>query len=460
MVKFYNIKLGEVCDILNGDRGYNYPSPKDFVEFGIPFINAGCISGTSIKFDNVDYISEDHYNRLSGAKIKKGDILFCLRGSLGKYALIEFDKGAPASSLAVLRAYASRLNSHFLLHTLGSDIITNQISMQNSGSSQPNLSAESVKEFVIPLPEIFEQNVIAETLSDVDNLIASLRKLINKKKSIKQGVMQELLTGKRRLAGFNGVWEKKYFGEIFEFMPTNALTREQIGTVGTVKNIHYGDVLTKYGAWLDADDRTIPVITDESLINKYSSASYVRSGDVIIADTAEDNTVGKAVEIINVNTRMLSGQHTMLCRPQEKFAERFLGYYINSVDFHNQMIPYITGIKVSSISKASLVLLEMDIPPVEEQETIVQILSDMDEEIEQLEKRLAKYQQIKQGMMQELLTGHIRLVESEEKSQNKTQIIKEPVSQNHNQHFDDAVMIAGIVNAFYSDKYPLGRKKL
>lgn len=218
--------------------------------------------------------------------------------------------------------------------------------------------------------------------------MTSLQKLIDKKKVIKQGTMQELLTGKRRLLGFDQIWEKKFFGDVFEFMPTNSLTREQMGAVGTVKNIHYGDILTRYGAYLDADDSTIPAIIDENLVGKYNNTAYVQSGDIIIADTAEDNTVGKAVELIHVKCRMLSGQHTMLCRPRGKFAERFLGYYINSVDFHDQMIPYITGIKVSSISKASLLSLEMYIPPVEEQTAIAQILTDMDNEIEQLEKNL------------------------------------------------------------------------
>lgn len=359
------------------------------------------------------------------------------------YVLSEFDK--------VIGRY---LYYYFKMNFL------KEVEKYTAKSSVDSVRRDMIANMRVPIPGTGEQAVIAESLSDIDNLIFSLQKLINKKKSIKQGTMQELLTGKRRLAEFNEIWKSKFFGDIFEFMPTNALTREHMGTVGTVKNIHYGDILTKYGAWLNADDRIIPVITDENLINKYSSASYVRSGDIIIADTAEDNTVGKAVEIINVNTKMLSGQHTMLCRPQEKFAEKFLGYYINSTDFHNQMISYITGIKVSSISKTSMALLEMNIPPVEEQEAIAQILSDMDEEIEQLEKKLAKYQLIKQGMMQELLTGHIRLVESEEQSQIKTQNIKEKPSRNHNQHFDDAVMIAGIVNAFYSDKYLLGRKKL
>lgn len=150
----------------------------------------------------------------------------------------------------------------------------------------------------------------------------------------------------------------------------------------------------------------------------------------------------------------------MLCRPKVTFAPKFLGYYMNAGCFHNQMLPFITGIKVSSISKANISTLVLKYPTlVEEQQAIAQVFSDMDNEIAQLEKKLAKYQQIKQGMMQELLTGRIRLVDADRKEQPKTQILQERQPA-HNQHFDDAVMIAGIVNAFYSEKYPLGRKKV
>ena len=104
----------------------------------------------------------------------------------------------------------------------------------------------------------------------------------------------------------------------------------------------------------------------------------------------------------------------MLCRPKVTFAPKFLGYYMNAECFHNQMLPFITGIKVSSISKANISTLVLKYPTlVEEQQAIAQVFSDMDEEIAQLEKKLAKYQQIKQGMMQELLTGRIRLKEGE-----------------------------------------------
>ena len=200
MLKFEMSELGEVCTVFNGDRGINYLSDSDFVNYGVPFINAGHIKDGKIDFSKMDYISEDHYQRMGGAKLKRDDIVLCLRGSLGKYAIISKDDGAPASSLAVLRSNKGKLEYRYLIQLLGSQVISNQINTENNGSFQPNLSASSVKKFLIPLPSTEEQTAIAEALSDSDGLITSLEKLIAKKKAIKQGAMQELLIiGKSQL---------------------------------------------------------------------------------------------------------------------------------------------------------------------------------------------------------------------------------------------------------------------
>ncbi len=364
-----------------------------------------------------------------------------------------------ASEHAIVVTPKAKTDIKFMSYVLY-DMNLNQYS---ESSAQPGLSVKKILELEYPISKSKEeQSAIAEALSDVDVLISSLQKLIEKKKAIKQGTMQELLNGKKRLPGFSGQWDEKLFGELFDFFQTNAFTRDQMTDTGTIQNIHYGDILTKYGACLDMSNTAVPYLLETVSVKKYSESSYARNGDVIIADTAEDNTAGKCVELVNVRGKVLSGQHTMLCRPKLFFAPKFLGYYMNSEYFHDQMLPFITGIKVSSISKANVSALILKYPSsVDEQEAIADVISDMDSEIEQLEKKLVKYQQIKQGMMQELLTGRIRLVNAEGNEQPKTQVVQETQPKPaHNQHFDDAVMIAGIVNVFHSPKYPLGRKKV
>lgn len=439
---------------------------SNFVSSGVPVLNGYNVSQIMLidKFQN--FVTPKKAKELKKAVAHRGDIIVTHRGTIGQVSYIP-DSSAYSEyviSQSQFRVHFNdkRVNSHFLVSYLLSPIGQKYLLETKGHTGVPALAQPTTnfRRLWIPLPEIAEQVAIAEALSNVDSLISSLQKLIEKKKAIKQGAMQELLTSKKRLPGFSTEWSQATFGDLFDFLPTNAFTRDQMTDTGTIQNVHYGDILTKYGACLDMANTDVPYLLETVSVRKYSESSYAREGDVIIADTAEDSTVGKCVELVNVHGKVLSGQHTMLCRPKATFAPKFLGYYMNAECFHNQMLPFITGIKVSSISKANISTLVLKYPTlVEEQQAIAQVFSDMDNEIAQLEKKLAKYQQIKQGMMQELLTGRIRLVDADRKEQPKTQILQERQPA-HNQHFDDAVMIAGIVNAFYSEKYPLGRKKV
>ena len=278
------------------------------------------------------------------------------------------------------------------------------------GSGQPLITGSLLKNIELYAPSKESQKQIADMLSDIDIFISTVQKQLAKMNAIKQGAMQELLTGKKRLPGFSGEWKNFVFGELFDVIPNNAFTRAQMSDGGKVKNIHYGDILTKYGAYIDADSDTIPYIAKEVDLSRFSERCYLQSGDIVMADTAEDETVGKALEVINVCRPVLAGQHTLLCRPRVEFAEKFLGYYLNSACYHDQLLPFIVGTKVSSISKASVAQTKLIVPELEEQQAIAEILSNMDEEIHALEEKLEKYRQVKQGMMQQLLTGKIRLI--------------------------------------------------
>ncbi len=201
-------------------------------------------------------------------------------------------------------------------------------------------------------------------------------------------------------------WECSTFGVLLRFLPTNTLAREFLGDKGNIKNIHYGDVLIKYGNTLDAEHTHIPYI-DESKLPAYRPKNFAKDGDIIIADTAEDETVCKATELWNVGQmKIVSGLHTMWCRPQSGvFAIKYLGYFINSSTYHNQILPLIQGIKVSSVSKRDIQQTWVLIPPLAEQHAIASALTSIDNLIASLDKQIAKTQSVKQGAMQQLLTG-------------------------------------------------------
>lgn len=206
-------------------------------------------------------------------------------------------------------------------------------------------------------------------------------------------------------------WEILLLNGNFDFFQNNTYARNCLNpSKGVVQNIHYGDVLVKFGAILDCDRDDIPFVNPEIPIN--FAKRLVQSGDIIIADTAEDNTVGKAIEVVNVgNKKVVSGLHTVFVRPHSGlFSERFLGYFINSAVYHDQLLPFIVGTKVSSVSKGALQETSVLRPPLPEQRAIASALSDVDGYIAALERLIAKKRNIKQGAMQELLTGRRRLL--------------------------------------------------
>lgn len=158
-----------------------------------------------------------------------------------------------------------------------------------------------------------------------------------------------------RFKGFTDDWEQRELGEILDFsLKTNSLSRSMLNyEEGELKNIHYGDILMDYGPILNFKTDTIPYIT-EGKVEEFTS-QLLMNGDVVFADAAEDESVGKAIEINGLEEQCLvSGLHTIVGRPTIKFAERFLGYYINSNSYHNQLLPLMQGTKVSSISKTTL----------------------------------------------------------------------------------------------------------
>lgn len=148
---------------------------------------------------------------------------------------------------------------------------------------------------------------------------------------------------------------------------------------GGAQNIHYGDILVKFGEYIDATKEQLPYITDDTIISKFSK-SYLQDGDIIIADTAEDSTVGKCTEIVSSQGKtLIAGLHTMAFRPVEQYASKFLGYYLNSDAFHKQLIPLMQGIKVTSISKSAMQNTDMIVPnSIDEQMKIGECFCNLD----------------------------------------------------------------------------------
>ncbi|WP_145996037.1 restriction endonuclease subunit S [Lachnoclostridium edouardi] len=212
---------------------------------------------------------------------------------------------------------------------------------------------------------------------------------------------------KLRFPGFDEPWENRKFSSVFSFLQNNTLSRSELDTAGKVLNIHYGDVLIKYGSVLDASDQTIPYIVPG---NESPNYVHLQDGDVVIADTAEDETVGKTTEIYNVlGSKIEAGLHTIPCRPMIPFAPKYLGYYMNTSCYHKQLIPLMQGIKVLSVSKGNISKTEISAPnSLEEQKKISSLLYLLDQRAAIQSKIIEALKKYKRGVVRSLLSPEDR----------------------------------------------------
>ena len=206
-----------------------------------------------------------------------------------------------------------------------------------------------------------------------------------------------------RFAGFTDPWEQRKFGDCFEFLKSNTLSRAGLnGENGTARNVHYGDILIKFGDCLDGERSDLPFITDDTVLPKYAG-SILREGDVIFADTAEDETAGKCVELRKLPKEpTISGLHTIPARPRFPFGTGYLGHYLNSDAYHRQLLPLMQGIKVISVSKAALQDTQVRFPGLSEQSAIGAALNEIDSLITLHQRKYDKLVIFKKSMLEKM----------------------------------------------------------
>ena len=238
----------------------------------------------------------------------------------------------------------------------------------------PSYNAGDVESMGIYLPSLFEQEQIGAFFKLLDNLIT----LHQRKCVFLFGFFQAVISMIFTASTFS--WEQRKFDEVFDCtVPNNTLSRAELSyDEGTVLNVHYGDVLIKYGSVLDVQKDDIPRIPHRC--REDFNGALLQDGDVIIADTAEDETTGKACEIGNLQgSAIVSGLHTMVCRPRNRMALGYLGYYLNSNAYHHQLLPLMQGIKVLSLSRSNIQKTSVSYPiAVKEQQLIAYYFSQLD----------------------------------------------------------------------------------
>jgi type I restriction enzyme S subunit len=372
------VRLLNVANLYNGDRGKNYPSKKDYQITGIPFINAGALVDGQLEPKEFNYISEEKYNALGAGKIQCGDILYCLRGSLGKSAIVEIEgNGAISSSLCILRC-TKAIDNRFLFFLLNSDIIKKQQDSAENGSAQPNLSAASVIKYMVPLPSILEQQRIVDR---IESIFAKLDEAKEKAQAVVDGF--EL----RKSA----ILHKAFMGEL------TAKWREEHGvTLDRWTKSTFSDVVDefKYGLSEKSDYGydgipvfRIPNVTDNGLSfddlkylshSQIDSSSLLRKDDVlIIRSNGSKELVGKSVLVPSLDKEYTYASFLIRARLNPKIVPAYFVYYINSSDARIQMFKKAkSSAGINNINSKELGAINILVCSVSEQSEIVRILDE------------------------------------------------------------------------------------
>lgn len=303
------------------------------------------------------------------------------------------------------------VSTEWLLHELASRKC--EFEKLASPGAQLNINLEKLRPYLLTVPPTKEQREIANALTDADSLIDSLEQLLSKKRQIKKGTMQELLTGKRRMPGFKDLWVPRSMADLFDFSGGLSASRDQLSHVGACY-LHYGDIHLSNKTYIDIDAEHHQMPRLDADLRKVSETALLRNGDVVFVDASEDDQgVSKHVVIHSREAHpLISGLHTIVARPKsDELVDLYKRYCFQISAVHSQFRFYAVGTKVSGVSKGNIGKIILNVPSPAEQVVIATYLADLDAEITALESRLIKARDLKQAMAQVLLTGRIRLVE-------------------------------------------------
>ena len=305
----------------------------------------------------------------------------------------------------------SEINGKFLVSRVcKEDFYLKYGTIANGSRKAKRIHEDTFMDMPILVPELEEQERVAALLEALDTLITLHQRKYEKLVNIKKSMLDKMFpkngasVPETRFKGFTDPWEQRKLDDAFEFtVPNNTLSRAELNQEnGSVMDVHYGDVLIKYGAVLDAQYDELPFITGKT--KEDFKGALLQDGDIIIADTAEDETTGKACEIINIQDKnVVAGLHTMVCRPRDKTAEGYFGYYLNSDSYHHQLLPLMQGIKVLSLSRTNVQKTTVKYPQdTAEQEKIAECLKSIDTLITLHQRKLEKLQNIKKSCLEKM----------------------------------------------------------
>ena len=336
--------------------------------------------------------------------VYEGDLILSNSMSYGRPYIMNI-QGCVHDGWLVIQKYDKAFDRDYLYYALSSNLTMQQYIAMAAGSSVQNLNKEKVAKVVLPKPEIPEQKKIAEILSDADVLITDLQKLIRKKKDIRQGTMQMLVTGMKRLNGYSGVWVKINLAK-------NSKLKARVGWQGLTTAEYLDEGYSYLITGTDFQDGQIKW----NGCHFVNYDRYVQDPNIQVTDgdllLTKDGTIGKVAYVTNLKRPATLNSGVFVVKPiTDAYTAHFMFYVLESSVFKEFLQQLSAGSTINHLYQKDLVKFDLFVPPtIEEQEAISEILFDMDSEIHKLEDKLNKYEEVKQGMMEELLTGKVRLV--------------------------------------------------
>ncbi len=402
--------LGELIGVGSAARVHK----EQWTNHGVPFYRTSDV--VSIYKDQANtqaFISYDLYEQLTNkiGKIQRGDLLITGGGSIGIPFLVKNDAPLYFKDADLLwLKNNNKMDGYFLFTFFASRPFRNYLKSISHIGTIGHYTISQAKTTPISYCDREEQCDLGNYFQKLDTLINQHQQKHDKLSNLKKAMLEKMFpkaggtVPEIRFDGFSGEWEQVPFNEAFSFLSSNTLSRAELNyEQGKARNIHYGDILVKFGDVLDAQGGDIPFISSDELVSKMS-ATKLQDGDVLFADAAEDASVGKCVEVTNVGEHIVfSGLHTIATRPNQVFASNYLGYYLNSGAFHQQLVPLMQGTKVLSISKKAISTVDVKYPSDrQEQEEIGKYFHQLDELINQHSQQITKLKNIKQACLDKM----------------------------------------------------------
>jgi type I restriction enzyme, S subunit len=373
---------------------------------GVLFLRSECVSDKGLDLNQSMFISGAAHTALIRGEVKSGDILITITGNVGRVIYLKPDFGCANINqhIARIRVKDPGVLSDFVYYWLSQPSIRTYYASITTGQAYPQISLQQVRDTQVPLPSLPEQHAIAGALGDVDVLLGALDRLIAKKCDIMQATMQRLLTGRQRLPGFTEKWVVSRIAE-------NSILKARIGWQGLTT----AEYLSTGSYYLVTGTDFVNGRVNWTSCCFVDTSRYVQDKNIQLKERdillTKDGTIGKVgfVDCLPGPATLNSG--VFVIRPKNDAYDPLFFYYIlTSRIFENFLVQLQAGSTISHLYQKDFVNFSFYTPSMHEQTAIASVLSDMDAEIAALERRRDKTRALKQGMMQELLTGRIRLV--------------------------------------------------